>query len=82
MQNHPLLKRRSLPEVKPYSKTKGSEGPLRIIIGLYSSAWHSEKLSLGMEYGTGILKARNHFSLQDAGAFSGCWLAVNLWRLS
>lgn len=52
MQNHPFPKRWSLLEVKPYSKIKGSAGSLKIIISLYSSAWHSEKLSLGVEYRT------------------------------
>lgn len=66
--------------MQPYSKIIGSQGPLGIIISLYSSAWHSEKLSLGMESGTCILKAGNYFNLQALVAFSGHWLALSLWH--
>lgn len=80
MQNHLLWEQLSLSEMQPYSKIIGSQGPLGIIISLYSSAWHSEKLSLGMESGTCILKAGNYFNLQALVAFSGHWLALSLWH--
>ena len=67
-------------EVQPFSKITGSQGPPGIITSSYSSAWHSEKPSLGMQGGACILKAGNHFNLHDFVAFSGRWLALCLWH--